>query len=201
MRRQRYLVLKARCILPSCIALGLSYAARHKRTYTSRIFEAHTTASALSYVRYVWQAPRRLSPSRIPDGGGMLRIPRVFCPPAPLNRVEFPQRGIFEPTLPVLRVGRAGEDGGMPRSISPYRAWVIPPLLLPPACAGRIAVAARASPGEVTTCCDKYCFFAPFCRRCFGHRRKMRHTQVLVRRILGALSHGIRMVVPFPASV
>lgn len=127
---------------------------QQEHVLTSIIFESFY---ACSLFRVTLQAPRHSSASRMPSGGGggALRVPRVLCPLAPLDRIELPQRGIFGPTLPVPTVGRSDEDGGMPRSISPYRAWVVPPLSLSAACAGRIAAAVCASPGGITTTVTK----------------------------------------------
>lgn len=114
------------------------------------------------FLRVILQAPIQSSPSRTPSrGDGALRVPRVLCPLAPLDRIEFPQRDIFDPTLPVPRVGRTDEDGGIPRTISPYRARVVPPLSLPPACTGGIVAVARASAGAITNR-DQHRLFRPF---------------------------------------
>lgn len=98
----------------------------------------------MSYISFL-QAPRQPSPAWTTDAP---RIPRVFPPLAPLHTIESPRPDTFGSTLPVPRVGRTCDDGGMPRSVAPGRATVVPPLLLQLPRTANIAAAACTSPGE-----------------------------------------------------
>lgn len=78
----------------------------------------------------------------------MPRVPLVFLPVVPLGPVEIPRQDAFGSTSPVPSVGRSREDGGMPRPVVPSNATVVPPVLMPSACAERVATAAQTTTGE-----------------------------------------------------
>lgn len=96
------------------------------------------------------QAPAPIDPLRVGrEKCKAPEVPRVLLPIAPLGPIELPQLDSFEPTSPLLPVGRSdGEDGGIPRCVERRTAAVIPPFWLKSACTERIAKAVWTCVGE-----------------------------------------------------